>query len=198
MGHLPVIDDVYRVTLAWSPIASANPANVMHFSMATGDESDIAAGLDASWENGMFGCVSSSTSVIRYDVLKLDGTSPTRFFVPDPANSEGLDGQAGGDPAMSMAVCVAFQTDFRGPANRGRIYLGPISESEISGSELVGVDTAVIAAQWQTFNDNLVGLGTPILHGVASYKHHTFHGISGYRCDTYPTTQRRRLTASRA
>lgn len=198
MAHLPIIEDVYRVTLQWSPTGGCNPANVMHFSMATGNEDDLAAGLDASWQNGMFGVVSSTTSVIRYDILKLDGTSTTKGIVPDPANSEGLDGQAGGTPLYELALCIAFQTDVRGPRARGRIYLGPVSENNITGPAFNGVDFDVVSGVWQDFNDALVGLGTPILHGVASYKSGgQFNGIGHYRTDHFPATMRRRLVATR-
>ena len=199
MPHLPVIPNCFRVTLNWSSIQGANPANVMHFSSSSGDEDSLAAALDASWENGQFGVVSSGTSVIQYAILALDGVSATRFYVPDPANSEGLDGQTGGHPLPSMAICVAFQTTERGPRKRGRIYLGPISEDSVNGQAFVGVDTTVIGNQWSAFNDNLVGTADAWLHGVASYKSGgVFTGIQAYRCDTFPATMRRRLTAGRA
>jgi hypothetical protein len=171
---------------------------VLHFSSASGDEQSLASALDESWENGQFGVVTNTISVIRYDILKLDGTSSTQSFTPDPQNSEGLDGQASGEPALSWAVCVAFRTNLRGPRNRGRIYLGPLSESEVEGSEFTGVDSDVIAAQWSTFNDNLVGTADAWLHGVASYvgQGH-FNGIQSYRTFPRPATMRSRLTATR-
>lgn len=197
MGHLPIIDDCFRVSLIWSDVAGAHPVNVMHFSSSAGDEDSLASALDASWHNGQFGVVSTATSVVRYDILKLDGSAATKSYTPDPANSEGLEGQASGDPLLAYAVCVAFKTDFRGPRNRGRIFIGPLSENEVLAGTFVGVDNDVIAAQWSAFNTSLVGTADAWLHGVASYKGHTFTGISQYRADLFPATQRRRLTATR-
>lgn len=199
MPHLPVIPDCFRVSFIWSPISGAHPVNVMHFSSATGDKDSLAAALDSSWKNGMVGVVSSGTSIIRYDILPLDGISATTSYTPDPANTEGEDGQAGGAPIMSLALCVAFRTDERGPRKRGRIYLGPVTESFVTGPAFNDVDFGAIETQWTAFNAALVGTGDAWLHGVASYKSGgVFTGISSYRADTYPAMQQRRLTTTRA
>lgn len=198
MPHLPVIPNCFRATFIWSPVDSSHPVNVMHFSSSAGDEDSLAAALDSSWKNGMVGVVTGGTSIIRYDILALDGLSATRSYTPAPANTEGQDGQATGAPLLELALCVAFQTTERGPRKRGRIYLGPITENEITGPTFDGVDFGAIEGAWSDFNAAMVGTADAWLHGVASYKSGgVFTGIQSYRADQFPCTQRRRLTSTR-
>ncbi len=188
---LPVIANVFRVVLNWNHIDGVQPHNVMNVFSDSVDVADIATTMVDAMESGshLFDCVSSAYHIDSIDVTPLDGTSGGVVTV----FTEGPGGGASGDPIPSVAGVLALGTGFRGPANRGRLFLGPVGEGVVAGGFLTGY--ADMSAGWAAFGGALHDAGIDL--GVASYVHSTFHLATSYRMDNQIGTQRRRLLQTR-
>jgi hypothetical protein len=195
MAHLPIITEVFRVTLRWGGGTYPDVHNVFHVTSPTATPADIATALDGSWHNGQFGIVSNNYSVNTYMILPLDGSATTSEFAPDPGNTEGLDGQASGDILFNIAMCLGWLTAQRGPRGRGRLFLGPVSESNVVSSSFNGVDFTALANAWDLWGAAMIAADcTPV---VASYAHHDAHPVTGYRANFKPSPLSSRLKAAR-
>jgi hypothetical protein len=185
---IPVIADVFRCTLDWTGTSPMTPVNVFHIECPGGNESDVAAGIEASWVGSMFDQVSSAFAFSFVSIMPLDGVSPA---TPFPVTSH--TGGAGGQPIPNQAQVLSIKTSQKGPRGRGRLYLGPITEDNVTGGYMVAATNNTIAAAWQTFANNLIANSPTMSLGVASYVHADFHQASIIGSGPKAGSQRRRL-----
>jgi hypothetical protein len=187
---LPVITDVFRVTLNWSSTDLPTTHNVLHFYCPGGDVTQLDTALQANRTQAMFPMICSNYGMLNYDVIKLDGTSPT-FVIPftDP-----IFGPNAGACVPAVAGVISFKTLLRGPSGRGRSYLGPVAETVMQdGTGQWDVPTMKTA--WETFAGTLNGLTPPIIHVVASYLNADQRQVVVYEPKLKLGTQRRRQEA---
>lgn len=183
---LPVIPDVYRVTLNWQTTSGLRAANVWHVRKASSSSASIASTIDANAAAGLWGQVSGTAVMNRMDVIPLDGASPTYSLATSGAKWTGGGGV--GDYLLAVAEIVTFKTAFRGPANRGRMYLPFVAEAANVNGTLTGVSTTQTA--WNTFFTALIAAG--VIPVVASYAHASQHDITSQVVQSIEGTQRRR------
>jgi hypothetical protein len=186
MPPLPTIADTYRVTLDWSVADGVNPANVMHFTMPSGSESDLFDALTANLNEPMFACVSSAFRINGVSILKLDGSSATQSFVL----ATPIDGTSGAEFSPASAGIVKLQTTQRGPRGRGRQYYGPVGEDAMSNGGLGSSTTSAMSSGWADFLPGIAADGAPLV--VASYVHSDVHQVTAVTIEAILGTQRRR------
>jgi hypothetical protein len=197
---LPVIADVARVALHCNNGGSGQPGttvNVIHIkrdpSVAWGDAANVLAdNLDTATHPShalMLAPLSSSYGYQQLYLTPLDGTSNT--ITRDGTLSNWPVGTHSGDYVPQVAAVVRIRTDTRGRSARGRIYLGPLSESVINGGQMSSVSAGDVTAAWEAFSNDIITAG-PLQLGVASYLRRAFYGATNIGCVQHTATQRRR------
>lgn len=188
---LPVISDVFRVALEWSPsgLISKPATNVMHFKAAGLTESDIYTALDGAVTANMWAHTSTGVGVAHVAVQKLDGSSAGSIFATG-APSKWVGTHSSSDLFPAGAVVAKFGTAKRGRSYRGRAYLPWVCEAaqafgNVDGTVLTNMNTA-----WATWLSTMHG-GAAV-PGVASYKLSTFEPITSVVVEPLLATQRRR------
>lgn len=192
---LPVIPDVYRVTLNW--VSSANSqiaANVMHFKMVTGNELSVKNAIDANVTAGMWQVVMQTSRVQSLSIIKLNGVNATVSFPVTGAKWAGSVSTQDFNPALS--VIVKHMTGLRGRDNRGRTYLPMCGDASLDFGAVNGTNPATMNAAWAAFLSAMTS--AVCLPVVAAYdRAHAGAGahdslIIQYLAETVIGTQRRR------
>ena len=191
MGHLPVITDVWRITIDWNTNGGVTPHNVMHFLDGVGGRpaDEVAANIWQNWTADMFDCIGSGYTTQTLSCLKLDGTSATSVQTIPTINQVG--GGGGLDAEPNAAAVIKLATGLRGRSNRGRVYLGPIAESAVATATVNSGVRDTMTAAWVAFANAMVTLEQPL--GVASYRHANWHQVTDLICRQRVGSVRRRL-----
>lgn len=162
MTPLPVIENVSRVTFLWTP---SGAVNVMHFHQAELSTAGLFGALDANVLGGMWQCNSTGDRVGEVRITPLDGATPTVPF--HPASVTKWKGQSTGETIPAAAAVVSLHTSLRGRSNRGRVFVGPVSESSnVSGMLETSVPGTMTTA-WTNFASAMIADDVEFV--VASY-----------------------------
>lgn len=185
VAPLPNIADTYRVALNWD---FNNQCNVLHVHAPSSTPNVVATSIDASVTKEMWGITTTGVHVFAVDVTPLDNQTATyRFVTGSPAK---WGGKATGDIIPGSAAVLSEHTLFRGPANRGRMYLGPVAESFQSNGLLITGNVTELVSAWTAFGVAMVAHS--MQHVVASYKHATALTVVSYSVRQAMGTQRKR------
>jgi len=190
MPPLPVIPDVFRVVLEWNAHGGVSPVNVLHF-FADGATSAQVAGVIADHiTSDMFSVVGQDFTLDTIAITPLDGSTATTHH----SLGVGVAGQATGQAMLNMAACLNFGTTQRGSRGRGRVFLGPITESVNTGeNNWDGAQRTDLRNDWAAFI-TACGTDSPsVVLGVASYAHGDFHIITSLTPDTLLRSCKSRL-----
>lgn len=188
MGHLPVIANVYRVTLEWTVGGSLHMANVLHVQQAGTTSPDISTEIQSKLTPDMFEAVSSSAHLTGVSVIQLDGSSSTYHQSLDGS----FDGQGGTEFVPQEAAIISLFTGLRGPRHRGRVFLPAVAEDRQSSGIIASGARTTMEGAWTDFIDGLAVDGTALV--VASYAHSTASFVIGCTAKQRSGTQRRRNT----
>jgi hypothetical protein len=196
MPPLPVIANVYRVAFPFSGGAAAPTTVINVRSTAATNEAEVGAAIDAARAHGSFTPwypVSSAYSCPAMHITKLDGTSAT-VVVPLSAP---ISGAVGGEEILEGAVVVSIRTAQRGARGRGRVFLGPITESVQNGGVVQATPVTNTLAEWNSFFTHLASDDPVCDPGVASYVHADFHVAQSVSVDPKIGIMKRRLLRAR-
>lgn len=197
---LPVISNVLRIACLWVDTlgtVGVRPVNVFHVHYVTGTASDAAGDVaDAMATSGsdMFDVLYSGLTLTSLSVLPLDGSSAT-FDVPIGAVIEG--GGAGG-VLPQVCTVVSLHTAERGSRGRGRVYVGPMGETQVSNGTVASGSQNTMLVAWGQFHDDLLASPSGSELAIASYVHEDAHPVTNIRVDTVCGTQRRRQNQLRS
>jgi hypothetical protein len=195
MPPLPVIPDVFRVTLNWGAVGGTNPKNVMHIHDGTGvaTAADVAAVVDAGATSDMWNCLTNSQECDLLSIIPLDGSTASTDF--NTTGSKWL-GQQSGEWIPQAACVIKMITGLRGRSNRGRMFVGPVAEAiDHNGFYVAGPGHGLMQTAWASFQSTLVGAGMSL--AVASYKLSSAHDVTAVSVETTLGTQRRRQSRLR-
>lgn len=184
---LPVISNVYRVSLNWHHATLGNAVNVLHIQAAAVTSAAVAAAIDANVTANMWAQVSQSAVVTSVQVIRLDGSAGTYTLATSGAKWTGNGGV--GDVIPNNAEVISLGTGLRGPAHRGRLYLPFVTEAAQANGSIVGAATTQTA--WNAFFTAMTG-GAWLLV-VASYLHSSAAIVTSITVKPFVATQRRRL-----
>jgi len=197
---LPVLLNVYRVAVRWANTTSSITAvNVMHFqALAAGSTpAALAALMWSHGTNAMFQPMATTTHATQFDIIPLDGVSPTTSYTdPGGTNWSGLGTSA---PVPQVCALIKLQTAVRGRQNRGRIYIPHLAEGALNAGTIGASTGTTMGTAWTTFNTALQA-GTPHAYEmvVASYdRTHSGAGahenpVTNFIGENFTATQRRR------
>ena len=179
--------------MVWGPgDNSTNPpeaVNVLHIRTTSMTEQEICDSLVDNWGTipSIEVCIAPQFSVLRVEIIKLDGSSATVPCIP--ANT--LTGTGGSEYISQGCLVASWHTAQRGPRGRGRTYYGPISENAQNGGHGAWSGPGVAS----DLNDYIAALnsdGAELV--VASYVHADAHTVTHATNDGALRTQRRRQT----
>lgn len=190
---LPIIADVFRVTLNWVDSLTPQGAhNVLHFKTSASGKTplEVYSCLNTHVTQAMWDFTTTQASVASVSVTPLDGTSAAvQFATASPAK---WTGGGTGNAIPQVAGVVKFATGLRGSANRGRIFLPYVGEGEYDQGNLA--DVAALTTAWVTFLNDIITDGTtPMALGIASYKHSNWHQVINAAGQSRSRTIGRRL-----
>lgn len=191
MAPLPTIPNVFRVDLPWISYGGIAPVNVFHVETSSDDVQDIAAAIEESAPSvsGMWACMHESYLCQEFGITPLDGETP-RIVVP--FTGDAWHGGYGGQLIPSVAGVVSIRTGQRGSRGRGRLYLGPVSESAVEGGHIIDAALTLMREEWLEFYTNLLTASPVCKFGVASYVHSDFNQALSVQVDYLTGNQRRR------
>lgn len=186
---LPVIDDIFRVTLNWG-YAGQSAANVMHVGALGGgaSPSDVYDALNGNFQTNQWQCCVEDAKIQTIDILPLDGVSATQIFVPP--DEDRYHGQVGLDAMISTGAIVSFRTSQRGPRGRGRLFFPFTGEPAQADGILDDTVQGSMQSEWIDFRDGLVSDGFALF--VASYAHEDANIVLNIIVEEKLATQRRR------
>lgn len=191
MAPLPVIADTFRVTLNWylSNNVGAKAANVLHFrdTTSTQDKDDLAADLNDNVNNNMFAMLDPQANIFSYEIIPLDGSTPTGEYNFSTARG----GSGTGEGIAQAAVMVKLQTEQRGPKGRGRIFLPFLEEGAQVDGALDPTKRSTAITNWIAFRTAMTTDGWQMV--VASYAHQAAYEVTGISVRTVSGTIRRRV-----
>lgn len=191
MAPLPTIGNCVRVALNWTGVGGVAPVNVLHLITSSTDEGDIASALDDAFQAnpGCFQAVMANYILDTYTITLLDGSSAGQVV---NALGTPITGGGGGNMVPQVAAVLSLHTPQRGPRGRGRLYLGPVGETEIdSGLISSGVRSAMVAG-WTDWMTDMAASPIAASLGVASYVHTEVNGVTSLSMRPAAGTQRRR------
>jgi len=191
---LPIIANCARVTFNLQSSSGAASHNVIHVMKDAGvtytELGDrLASLLDDAAEADLWRPLPSDYGLTSVDITPLDGTTATRTI--ERGASAWPDGQGGIAVLPQVCALIKEQTAVRGRRNRGRIYIGPITETSQADGNMVSTTQDALTDAWVAFSNDLVGQSLAI--GVASYVGRTVHQVTEIACERSVATQRRRL-----
>ena len=188
-----VVPDGFLVTLPWVGPTGTAYRNVLGFN-STGNATHVGTVVAGALSTSLFQIIPSSFGLGYIDTLTLDGSSasvPTILGTPVPG------GGGGGDWIPQMCAIVSLKTQFRGPKNRGRVYLGPIPEAHQANGTLDGGSIATMQGAWSAFITAVAGASPPVTFSVVSRKHLSTEPVLSCVVEGQAATQRRRMTQLR-
>ena len=189
----PVIPNVWRVAVELASTTGPTVSNILNvFSMA-GDATELGDIWEAECPSvNPWSYVANVYSNASLSITALDGAASAvaHSFTQGP-------GTQAGQLIPEAACCIGLQTGVRGPQARGRIYLGPLTETSADGVNVASGTLNGLVTAMEDMIAAFTGAGTPILLGVASYKHAVWRPLTSFRVDSFMCTQVRRLRATR-
>jgi len=191
MAPLPVIGNVVRCDLQWGASAGVAPHNTFHIVTNSDDLEEIGLAIGQAFEDASGNCWSAlhtSFTAITIDLTPLDGTT-ARQNVNLGTTLQG-DGSGGMTPAV--ATVLSLRTHQRGPRGRGRLYLGPMSESDFDNGLVGSGVRSTTSSSWPDFNDNLAASSINGSLVVASYIHAEAGAVTSFSVRPQCGTMRRR------
>lgn len=193
MPPLPVISNVFRITIPWSQIGGVSPRNIFHvLSPDSNDVDEIVASLLGGFGDAdstkMFKPMNSTVTATSLDVIPLDGTTAQQSV----ALGGTIGGGSTGEMSPATAAVVSFHTARRGARGRGRMYVGPCVEGVINNGVLDSTVASTMVTAWGDFITSLPTQTPQLSLVVASYAHADQHAVVSHRVDFLVGTQRRR------
>lgn len=191
MAPLPVIADVIRCDLKWPNISGVAPHSTFHISTDVDDLEQIATELGNAYDaidDSPFQLLYSGYTVNQVFLTPLDGTTAGQAF---PLGTS-FAGDSTGGILPNVCGVMSFRTERRGPQGRGRMYLGPVGEGDISDGRIDSGTLTATVQGWKDFNDELVASPVNAAMVVASYKHSAAYTVTSMSMRTAAGTMRRR------
>ena len=199
MPHLPVIPNIFRVAIRHvAPSTGQHTVNVIH---VLGRDDDTGASLasalnDAIADTHPFEALQSGydSDHVTLQITPLDGhTTTTEHTVSDSAWGGGV----GGDAIPEAAMGVTLYTDVRGRRGRGRVFVGPVSESSVNNGLFGSTLVSDMTAAWNLWQVHLKSLDVNRDFMVASYKDGLARPVTVMTARAQVRTQRGRLVRLR-
>jgi len=188
-----VISNTYRVAIRMTAGGKSITNVVGVTGSAAGQQAAAAAAVLAAWKvaTGPLSQLSNLVAMADVTAIDLSSTSGGITIVSDTTT-----GGVGVSTALSTRAAAALVTwngGTRSKSARGRLYFGPLMESNINtdGATLIGGSATAFGTAFTAFRNSLAGAGFPLV--VISQKNASTTQVTSQAVQTTIATQRRRL-----
>lgn len=188
-----VIANTYRCALRMAS-GTHDIVNVFHVEgSASGQQAAAAAAVLAAWKvaSGPLAGLSSLNTMQDVTAMDLSSTSGGITVVTD-ATAGGISAT---NSLATRGACalVKLNGGTRSRSTRGRVYFGPIMESQVNadGATLTSGAITAIGTSFGNFRTSLSGAGFTLV--IASRKLSTITAVTSVAVETTIATQRRRI-----
>jgi hypothetical protein len=188
----PIIANTFLVSFLWTGHGGVTPRNVLGFT-STGDKVHVGTVVSGAILSNQFSMMTSDFTMPRVSVLPLDGSSASYISTPDI----GAAGTQSGAINPGQACVVSLKTALRGPAHRGRVYLGPVATSISTSGVIQSAEVTAAQTAWNSFLAACAAASPPVVWVVVSRKHLTTNVVGQCIVEAVAGTQRRRQTQLR-
>jgi hypothetical protein len=158
-----------------------------------GLQSSAAAALRTAWEitGGPLKLLSGLVVMNNYSVMDL--SSPTGGIAVLTSSATGGIGTTNSLATRAASALIKWNGSSRSLSTRGRLYFGPIMETDINpdGATLVAGQQVAFQNAMAAFRSSLSGAGFPLC--VISRKLAIATDVTGSTCEAVIATQRRRI-----
>lgn len=187
-----IIAGCFEVVLPWLGYQGVKPRNVLHFHSATGTVAQLAADLSTNLTDTMFLPMHTGQFLNSVIITPMDGSTASAEFPITQRKGGGT-----GEVSPASAAIVSLRTGVRGSKGRGRVYIGPCTESEVQNGLLAGADAANMTTAWNTFSAAMTAAAGVFDLAVASKKHAIAYPVTSLHAEAVIGTQRRRQSQLR-
>lgn len=192
-GMVLVIANTYRIAVRMQA-GGKDITNVFGVRGSTsGQQAAAAAAALAAWKvaNGPLSQLSNLVQMADVTAVDLSSATGGITVVTDATTGGGTTGFA--LSTRASAALVTWNSGTRSKSARGRMYYGPLRESDIDtdGATLLGARAAAIGTAFTAFRSSLATAGFPLV--VISQKLASTTDVTSQSVQTTIATQRRRL-----
>src|SRR6266566_3805034 len=192
---VPTLANTWRVTVKYHA-GLTHFENVMHVTADDGStEQDVADDFGAAWMDSTSLADVMSNLVVgdHMSVQHYDGVSAPVDVVVGGFTGVAMGGSSSPVPA-AVAGCITLNSGMAGRSNRGRIYLGGLSDVYVdsTGAQWASGAFPTLELAATSFKDLLVGGGVTSGLDVYSALHNTKAPVINVIFRRYMGTQRRR------
>lgn len=160
---------------------------------SSGQEAAAAAAVLAAWKvtNGPLSRLSNLVQMKDVTAIDLSSTSGGISVLADTTNGGGSTGPALSTRAAS--ALISWNGSTRSKSSRGRLYFGPLRETDIDvdGATLVSTTVTALGTAFSAFRSSLATASFPLV--VISQKLASTTDVTGQAVQTTIATQRRRI-----
>jgi hypothetical protein len=168
--------------------------NVVGVRNATGNALAAANAIVAAWRVAL-GPLAKQSSLVQFSGVHSMDLSSADGAIADVTVTGAVGGIGAGNSLSTAAASalIKWNGGTRSGSSRGRMYFGPLMESNINvdGRTLVSTELTGIATAMTNFRTSLEGAGYPLV--VVSRKHATATTVTSSAVETVIATQRRRI-----
>jgi hypothetical protein len=167
--------------------------NVVGVQNGGGTAAGAAAAVLAAWKvaSGPLAGLSSLVTMVQVRAVDIGSANGAIVVVPDTT----AGGVTTGNSLATRGACGLIQWNggTRSRSSRGRLYYGPIMETNIDtdGATLVGTTPTTFKNRLTAFQSSLSGASYPLV--VLSRKLSQAFAVSSVTCESTIATQRRRI-----
>jgi hypothetical protein len=193
MANVLVIPNVYRCSVQMIT-GSRQVVNVVGLHGSTsGQQVAAVTALKTAWEiaSGPLAKLSSLVQVTQYSAMDLSSTTGGIATLSSTSNGGVISGNSLSTRAAS--ALIKWNGSSRSLSTRGRLYYGPIMESDINadGATLVTGSQSAFSTAFSNFRTSLSGSGFTLC--VISRKLEQATDVTNNSVETIIATQRRRI-----
>lgn len=188
-----ILANVYRVAIRM--VAGGHDIiNVLHVEgTASGQEAAAAAAVLAGWKVATGPLTQLSAIVAMAEVTAMDLSSSSGGISIVTDTTTGGKGSSNALATRGACALIKLNGGTRSRSTRGRVYYGPVMESDIAtdGATLAGESVTAFTTAFGALKTSLSSAGFTL--GVASRKTSTFTSAGTIAVETTIATQRRRI-----
>ena len=168
---------------------TAGVVNVIHVHKSSSDPATVFGNIAGAVNANMWKPLLGFSYVQRVDITPLFDNGITTKWTTD-GTSKWHGSASGTDMVPNNAAVVSLKTAERGRSNRGRVFVGPVAEAELTNGMLSSTTASNMVTGWTSFGSTLIAEDAQ--HVVASYLNATALTVVNYSVRLAAGTVRKR------
>lgn len=187
-----IIPNAFQVSIEMETFAQP-VVNVVGVTSASGTAQGAAEAVKAAWEGAGKPLSQLSSQVVVRNYRAVDLSTVFGDIADVASTATGGLTPTGGYATLASTALIGWNGASRSRSTRGRLYLGPLLDTQINvdGRTLASATVSAMQNVFGTFRSNLASAGYPL--AILSRKNLQAYPVSSHTVSTIIATQRRRL-----